>query len=176
MDHRQRIRCAALAVVFSLLDDEENEERAARIWTRPCLSRRKEESVYYRLVRELSLEDPQTLNQWIRLNKTQYHHLLDLVTPLIKKKTTRMREPVSPSERLMITLRYLATDIIDTENLSRGEIREGRWRRHPHGGIERLPVVARGHCTEAKQVRDNLKSYFNHEGQVHWQNRMCNLH
>ncbi|KAK3875137.1 hypothetical protein Pcinc_019978 [Petrolisthes cinctipes] len=109
MDHRQCIRCAALAVVFSLLDDEENEEQPARIWTRPWLSRRKEESVYYRLVRELSLEDPQTLNQWIRLNKTQYHHLLDLVTPLIKKKTTRMREPVSPSERLMITLRYLAT-------------------------------------------------------------------
>lgn len=51
--------------------------------------------MYYRLVRELSLEDPQTLNQWIRLNKTLYYHLLDHVTPLIEKKTTQMRKPVS---------------------------------------------------------------------------------
>lgn len=63
---------------------------------------------------------------------------------------------------------YAPPNIIDTENFSRGEIQEGRWRQHPHGGIERLPVVIRGHCTEAKQVRDNLKSYFNREGLVHW--------
>lgn len=52
---------------------------------------------------------------------------------------------------------YAPPDIVDTKNLSRGEIREGRWRQQPHGGIERLPVVARGHCTEAKQVRNLLQ-------------------
>ncbi|KAK3893765.1 hypothetical protein Pcinc_002424 [Petrolisthes cinctipes] len=60
------------------------------------------------MVRELSLEDPQALNVWIRLNNPHYHHLLEFVTPLIEKQNTQMREAVTAGERLVITLRYLA--------------------------------------------------------------------
>ena len=35
--------------------------------------------------------------------------LLRRVTPYIKKKTTRLRKPLSPGEKLACTLRYLAT-------------------------------------------------------------------
>ncbi|XP_045126554.1 uncharacterized protein LOC123513458 [Portunus trituberculatus] len=80
-----------------------------RVWTRPWLSRRRQESVYFRLVRELSLEDPGALREWIRLDRTQFHHVLQLVTPLIEKQSTNMRQPVSAGERLMLTLRYLAS-------------------------------------------------------------------
>ena len=39
------------------------------------------------------------------------------VTPLIKKKTTNFREPISPGERLEVTQRYLASETSMT-NLS----------------------------------------------------------
>lgn len=38
-----------------------------------------------------------------------YNELLQMVEPLIEKQTTNMRQPISPTERLSITLRYLAT-------------------------------------------------------------------
>ena len=39
----------------------------------------------------------------------RFQHLLSLVGPLIKKKDTRMRNAISPAERLTLTLRYLAS-------------------------------------------------------------------
>ncbi|XP_045129971.1 uncharacterized protein LOC123515455 [Portunus trituberculatus] len=69
-----------------------------RVWTRPWLSRKRQESVYYRLVRE-----------WIRLDRTQFHHVLQLMTPPIEKQSTNVRQPVSAGEQLMLTLRYLAS-------------------------------------------------------------------
>lgn len=76
---------------------------------RSWLARREGESCYHRLIRELSLEDHETLKNWTRLDYNQYRELLQLVTPLIAKKDTRMRKAVTPGERLMLTLRYLAT-------------------------------------------------------------------
>ncbi|KAG0727931.1 putative nuclease HARBI1 [Chionoecetes opilio] len=80
-----------------------------RAWIRSWLARREKESVYHRLLKELSLEDHETMKNWIRLDKDQYHKLLQLVTPLIAKKDTRMRKAVTAGERLTLTLRYLAT-------------------------------------------------------------------
>ncbi|KAG0725785.1 hypothetical protein GWK47_037935 [Chionoecetes opilio] len=80
-----------------------------RAWIRSWLARREKESVYHRLLKELSVEDHETMKNWIRLDKDQYHKLLQLVTPLIAKKDTRMRKAVTAGERLTLTLRYLAT-------------------------------------------------------------------
>ena len=38
-----------------------------------------------------------------------FEHLVTLVAPLIEKRTTRFREPISASQRLALTLRFLAT-------------------------------------------------------------------
>ncbi|XP_045106669.1 protein ALP1-like [Portunus trituberculatus] len=73
------------------------------------LARRESESVYHRLLKELSLEDHDTLKSWTRLDKDQYHRLLELVTPLIAKSDIKMRKAVTAGERLTLTLRYLAT-------------------------------------------------------------------
>ena len=43
------------------------------------------------------------------MSPERFDHLLSLVGPLISKLTTRFRNPISPSERLAVTLRYLAT-------------------------------------------------------------------
>lgn len=78
-------------------------------WVRSWLKRRETESVYHRLVKELSLEDPNEMRKFPRLDKAQYSYLLELVTPIIEKSDTKMRKTVTPGERLTLTLRYLAT-------------------------------------------------------------------
>ena len=76
---------------------------------RSWLKRRETKSMYHSLVAELRLEDSETLRQWIRLPREQYHELLQLVTPLIKKEDTHLRDAVTPGERLTLTLRFLAS-------------------------------------------------------------------
>ena len=77
---------AAIAL-FILLKNKKEKKRRKRLWTREWLARRRTESVCYRLLRELSTEDPGTMRQWLRLDKAQFNTLLDLVTPLIKNFT-----------------------------------------------------------------------------------------
>lgn len=43
------------------------------------------------------------------MNEDTYLELLNLVTPLIRKESTHLREAISLHERLSVTLRYLAT-------------------------------------------------------------------
>ena len=43
------------------------------------------------------------------MSPERMEHLLQLVAPMIKKKTTKFREAISPADRLMVTLRYFAS-------------------------------------------------------------------
>nr|XP_012559876.1 uncharacterized protein LOC105846060 [Hydra vulgaris] len=43
------------------------------------------------------------------MSPERYEHLLSMVAPSITKKPCRSRQTISPSERLTVTLRYLAT-------------------------------------------------------------------
>jgi len=44
-----------------------------------------------------------------RMDMTAFEHLLELVAPLIAKENTVMRMSISPRDKLLVTLRYLAT-------------------------------------------------------------------
>lgn len=57
---------------------------------------------------ELKLHPGDWFN-YLRMDEHTYFELLNLVTPLIMKKNTKLREAISPHERLTVTLRYLAT-------------------------------------------------------------------
>lgn len=46
---------------------------------------------------------------FLRVDLGTFNHLLELVTPLIQKIDTNMRQSISASERLAVTLRFLAT-------------------------------------------------------------------
>ena len=43
------------------------------------------------------------------MTPNRFEHLLTLVAPLLEKRTTRFREPISAFQRLALTLRFLAT-------------------------------------------------------------------
>ncbi|KAK4310795.1 hypothetical protein Pmani_014212 [Petrolisthes manimaculis] len=99
----------AYAMLLLLKKKRNLQKKRKRLWSRQWLQRRREESVAFRLLRELEVEDPATLRQWMRLDRQQYLDLLRLVTPLIEKQDTNMRQAVTAEERLTLTLRYLAT-------------------------------------------------------------------
>lgn len=52
---------------------------------------------------------PGSFYNFFRLDEILFNLLVNKVTPLIKRKTTRFRTPVSPRDRVAVTLRYLAT-------------------------------------------------------------------
>ena len=55
--------------------------------------------------------EPMDFRIFLRMDSDTFEDLLTLVTPLIQRQKTIMREPVSARDRLSITLRYLATGI-----------------------------------------------------------------
>ena len=65
--------------------------------------------VFHALVRELSDEDPKGFKNCLRMDKLSFAELDRLVSPLITRRDTIMREAISPSERLALTLRFLAS-------------------------------------------------------------------
>lgn len=61
------------------------------------------------LLQELRDNFPTDFRNYLRMDAESFRILLDLVTPIISKQDTRMRESISAEERLTATLRYLAT-------------------------------------------------------------------
>ncbi len=84
------------------------EENRKRFWVRPINRKRKQEGEYYNLVREMQLSDHESFFKYFRMSPNLFEKLLCLVAPIIVK-CEQKREPVSPAERLSVTLRYLAT-------------------------------------------------------------------
>lgn len=83
--------------------------RERSVWMQDWLKRRKELGCYARLLRELQDEVPHLYQNFLRMNIADFNNLLEMVSPLIKKEDTRMRDAISPGERLALTLRFLAT-------------------------------------------------------------------
>lgn len=94
---------AVLAVVLALKKKKEKKRLCAHGGlprkNRPNLN------IHHTLLRKLDIEDPETRTH---LNKEQYQQLLQLVTPLIAKEDTNMKEAVTAEERMCLTLQYLA--------------------------------------------------------------------
>jgi len=84
-----------------------------RWWVRPWIARRQQLGAFNGLVRELEMEDPRAFTNFVRMDIQQFHHLVDLVTPYITHKDTAMRDAIPPAERLAVTLRFLATGILN---------------------------------------------------------------
>lgn len=69
---------------------------------RNWISKRDDEGVHAKLLKEMSVEDTTSY-------ENDYQNLLEIITPKIIKKDTHLRKAISPSERLTLTLRFLAT-------------------------------------------------------------------
>lgn len=89
--------------------EEEEERRPRRWWTRQWLLRRPFLGQYDALLQELRMEDQDAFAEFIRMDVGTFHELEARLGDHLTKKTTRLRQPVSPGLKLALTLRYLAT-------------------------------------------------------------------
>ncbi|CAH1966486.1 unnamed protein product [Acanthoscelides obtectus] len=96
----------ALAVGTIILLESEKEKK--RVWVKEWLQKR-EQFTHLRLLKCIQSCEPLDVINYLRMDYDAFQELLMLVKPLIKKKNTLFREAVSVEERLLATLRFLAT-------------------------------------------------------------------
>ncbi|XP_049294069.1 uncharacterized protein LOC125769390 [Anopheles funestus] len=81
---------------------------SSRVWMRPMLLERENQAS--RLVETILKEDlDTTIINFMRLSRSDFNYLLERIGPKITKMDTNMRKSLSPKDKLIVTLRYLAT-------------------------------------------------------------------
>ena len=108
--NKRIILYAAIAVIISNRRKSLfKKKQIKRFWTRGIFRDRKLHSEYYTLYQNLRDEDREFHYRYVRMSKERFDHLLSLIRDRITKKNTQMREAITAGERLVVTLRYLAT-------------------------------------------------------------------
>lgn len=103
----KRQKIAAAIIVISVLNKKQKKPRSA--WERKWIQRRQLHGAYDTLSRELRMEDPCQLRNFIRMSAEDFEELSLWIAPIVQKKDTNMRQSISVGERLMLTIRFLAT-------------------------------------------------------------------
>ena len=80
-----------------------------RFWVRRAFSENEQNGEYLLLVKEMILYDSEYFSQCIRITPPTYEQLLLPIAPLIMKESNKMRESISRSKRIAITLQYYVT-------------------------------------------------------------------
>ncbi|CAL9695322.1 unnamed protein product [Knipowitschia caucasica] len=96
----------AVAIVCSLLLTEKRRNPKKRQW--PKKWRQREHGLYL-LHRDMEVSDRRGVKELLRMNVEELEFVLNKVAPLITKQDTNMRLSISAKERLVLTLRFLAT-------------------------------------------------------------------
>lgn len=109
--NRQTLRRLLLIGVREVCEEfiSSLKNKKKRKWVREWIGRRGTFGASATLMKELATEDPRSYCNIMRLTVAKFNELLDLVTPLIKKSDTFMREAIPCRTKLEITLRYIAS-------------------------------------------------------------------
>ena len=98
---------AYAATLLTLIALKKKRKRRSK-WVRNILRKRNEEGVHGILLPKL-LDDSVQYKNYFRMDKNTFKELLELIEPDLIRQNTSMRESISVSERLALTLRFLAT-------------------------------------------------------------------
>lgn len=90
--------------LLSLISDKNKKGAKIRWWVHPVTGKRGQHGTYYRLVKELEL-DADKFKDYFRLSQEQFQYVLEKVEASILRTNTRMRQAITPRERLAVTLR-----------------------------------------------------------------------
>ena len=105
---RQMADQRAILLLLLLLKRRLSRKRK-RMWVRKINQARLCKGEYHSLIREMRLRDHESYFKYFRMTPSRFDHLLSLVGPAIIRQETNFRKPVSPGERLAVTIRYLTT-------------------------------------------------------------------
>ncbi|XP_063848246.1 uncharacterized protein LOC135093202 [Scylla paramamosain] len=73
------------------------------------LTRRSMHGDFHHLLQELNREDTKGYKNFLRIKPELFREMVDRLTPILAKKATRMREPLSVGLKLAVTLQFLAS-------------------------------------------------------------------
>ncbi|CAN7995609.1 unnamed protein product [Ixodes hexagonus] len=82
--------------------------RHCREWIRFLFRSRETFGEFHHLVRDMRLDNGSDFFQYFRMTRQRFDQLLALVGPQLQREATPWRKPISPAERLSLTIRYLA--------------------------------------------------------------------
>uniref|UniRef100_A0A023F1D4 Putative nuclease harbi1-like protein n=1 Tax=Triatoma infestans TaxID=30076 RepID=A0A023F1D4_TRIIF len=105
MSPRNKIAAAAIIIIRN----KKKREEKRSVWVRKWVLQREEKGLFTNLLKELQKEDDKSYKNFLRMSHEDYECLLKKVEPLVKRKDTHLRRAISASERLTLTLRFLAT-------------------------------------------------------------------
>ena len=100
--------CMMIAVAASRKKGKKKGSQKGRKWAKQWFIDR-EKFTHEKLLNELIVIEPNDFRNFVRMNGELVDELLALVAPEIEKRNTIMRDAIAVSQRLSITLRYLAT-------------------------------------------------------------------
>ena len=104
---RKKKICALALLV--MLDKVENKNTCRRFWVKKIFQERKKYGLYHILTDESLLFDKEYFFRFVRMTAQRFEHLLSLAAPHLQRTATKTREPISPAESLVLTLRFLAS-------------------------------------------------------------------
>lgn len=82
------------------------EKRKRKMWVHPILLERETYGVFHTLFEELKKDETKFFN-FFRMTQESFRKLLGMVHNKLKRADTNMRLPISPAERLAVTVRYV---------------------------------------------------------------------
>ena len=85
------------------------DRRRGRVWIREWLARRELHGAYENLLNELNKEDREEHKNFMRIYSELFNEMVERLTPILKKKDTRMRKAHEVGLKLAVTLRHLAS-------------------------------------------------------------------
>ncbi|XP_077314623.1 uncharacterized protein LOC143934951 [Lithobates pipiens] len=110
--YNRKQKMAAMVIVIIALEEEKKKRRKnrrkSRVWTKNWLLQREKFS-HINLLTNLRENNPEDYRNYLRMTQESFGMLLSHVRPHITKQDSCMRKAVSAEERLMATLRFLAT-------------------------------------------------------------------
>ena len=95
-------------VLIQQMKNDRLRRRRSR-WVKPWVAQRNEVCMYSKLMKLLRDHNPEDFRQMLRVTPQMFDEILERVTPLIQKETTRFRKPLEPGLKLALTLWHLAT-------------------------------------------------------------------
>ncbi|XP_068135055.1 uncharacterized protein [Hyperolius riggenbachi] len=105
---KRRARAALAIAMVNCYRKLKKHKRHRAFWTKDYLQTR-DSMPQTQILPEVRDNDPNDFRNLMKMSDENFNYLLQKVTPLIQKQDTCMRKSISAEQRLVATLRYLAT-------------------------------------------------------------------
>ncbi|KAH9367442.1 hypothetical protein HPB48_021468 [Haemaphysalis longicornis] len=159
------------------------QRKKRRVWVRPCWRYRDLEGQACTLLPRLRAKDEVFFRDFLRMTPSTFDTLAKLVGPVIERKETRFRKPISAHERPAITVRFLANGDSFRSlsfNFLIGRSTASNVVKDTCAAFWHIlqPIYARLPQSQGKwkrgclDVRKRLKAYFMTDGAVPWQDKI----